>query len=88
MSIITKLQSYPYRRILLSLIILIGFGFVRIPIEMNTEQLRKKEGFRDWSPSMSAREQLTQASFVGSIGGFRSLIASIYDLRANIKSKY
>ena len=83
MSIITKLQSYPYRRILLSLIILIGFGFVRIPIEMNTEQLRKKEGFRDWSPSMSAREQLTQASFVGSIGGFRSLIASIYDLRAH-----
>ena len=50
---------------------------------MNTEQLRKKEGFRDWSPSMSAREQLTQASFVGSIGGFRSLIASIYDLRAH-----
>ena len=43
----------------------------------------KEQGFRDWSPSMSAREQLTQASFVGSIGGFRSLIASIYDLRAH-----
>jgi len=52
-------------------------------MEMSTEQMLKEQGFRDWSPSMSAREQLTQASFVGSVGGFRSLIASIYDLRAH-----
>lgn len=83
MSIIKKLKSYPYRRLLLSLIILGGFGFVRIPMEISTEHMLKEQGFRDWAPSMSAREQLTQASFVGSIGGFRSLIASIYDLRAH-----
>ncbi|MDB4783492.1 hypothetical protein OAG39_02620 [Verrucomicrobiales bacterium] len=83
LSIVTTLNSYPFRRLLLSLIILGGFGFVRIPMEMSTEQMLKEQGFRDWSPSMSAREQLTQASFVGSVGGFRSLIASIYDLRAH-----
>ena len=46
-------------------------------------QKLKELGFRDWVPNMSAREQLTQASFIGAIGGFRSLVASIYDLRAH-----
>jgi len=66
-----------------SLAILVVFGFLKIPFESQTEQKLKDKGFRDWVPNMSAREQLTQASFIGAIGGFRSLVASIYDLRAH-----
>ena len=67
----------------MSLAILVVFGFLKIPFESQTEQKLKDKGFRDWVPNMSAREQLTQASFIGAIGGFRSLVASIYDLRAH-----
>ena len=43
----------------------------------------KEQGFRDWSPGLSSRDQLTQAAFVGALGGFRSLVASVYHLKAH-----
>ena len=81
----TLIKSKTYRRggILISIAILIVFGFAKIPLESKTEEQLEKFGFRDWAPDISAREQLTQASFIGAIGGFRSLIASVYDLRAH-----
>ena len=83
MIILVKSKLFSYGRVLVSLAILVVFGFVKIPFESQTEQKLKDKGFRDWVPNMSAREQLTQASFIGAIGGFRSLVASIYDLRAH-----
>lgn len=83
MIIVIKSKLFSCGRILVILAILVVFGFLRIPFESQTEQKLKDLGFRDWVPNMSAREQLTQASFIGAIGGFRSLIASIYDLRAH-----
>jgi len=81
--ILVKSKLFSYGRVLVSLAILVVFGFLKIPFESQTEQKLKDKGFRDWVPNMSAREQLTQASFIGAIGGFRSLVASIYDLRAH-----
>ncbi len=83
MIILVKSKLFSYGRVLVSLAILVVFGFLKIPFESQTEQKLKDKGFRDWVPNMSAREQLTQASFIGAIGGFRSLVASIYDLRAH-----
>ena len=83
MSISIKSKIYRRGGILISIAILVVFGFARIPLESKTEDQLEKFGFRDWSPDISAREQLTQASFIGAIGGFRSLIASVYDLRAH-----
>ena len=83
MSISIKSKIYRCGGILISIAILVVFGFARIPLESKTEDQLEKFGFRDWSPDISAREQLTQASFIGAIGGFRSLIASVYDLRAH-----
>ena len=78
-----KFNLSKYGRILLCIAVLVSFGFIRIPLESSTEKELEKYGFRDWVPDISAREQLTQAGFLGAIGGFRSLVASIYDLRAH-----
>ena len=68
-----KFNLSKYGRILLCIAVLVSFGFIRIPLESSTENELEKYGFRDWVPDISAREQLTQAGFLGAIGGFRSL---------------
>ena len=68
-----KFNLSKYGRILLCIAVLVSFGFIRIPLESSTENELEKYGFLDWVPDISAREQLTQAGFLGAIGGFRSL---------------
>jgi len=70
-------------RWLLVCLILIVAGSLRIPVERDMELEFKEQGFRDWSPGLSSRDQLTQAAFVGALGGFRSLVASVYHLKAH-----
>lgn len=82
MSAAGKLSRYPWRRALLALVLIIVFGVVRMPLEYGFEKELRAAGFRDWSPNLSNREQLTQAGFVGAIGGFRSLVASVYDIKS------
>jgi hypothetical protein len=64
-------------------LILAVAGFLRIAVERDMETEFKDQGFRDWSPGLSSRDQLTQAAFVGAMGGFRSLVASVYHLKAH-----
>lgn len=78
------ISGYPWRRALLALAVLCVAGVVRLPFEQGLEEELREGGFRDWSPDISARDQLTQASFVGALGGFRSLVANVYDLKAHI----
>ena len=84
MSVAGKLSRYPWRRALMALGLIAVAGAARMPIEHAAERELRELGFRDWSPDISAREQLTQASFVAALGGFRSLVATAYDLRAHI----
>lgn len=82
MSAAGKLSRYPWRSALLALVVLVVFGLVRMPLEYGFEKELRAAGFRDWSPNISNREQLTQAGFVGAMGGFRSLVASVYDIQS------
>lgn len=77
-------SGYPWRRALLALLLIASSGALRMPFEQAMEQEFRRDGFRDWSPNISARDELTQASFVGALGGFRSLVANVYDLRAHV----
>ena len=64
-------------------LLLVVAGSLRIPLERDMEREFEEQGFRDWSPGLSSRDQLTQAAFVGALGGFRSLVASAYHLKAH-----
>lgn len=68
---------------LLASVLVVSSGLLRLPFERDMELEFKEQGFRDWSPGLSARDQLTQAAFVGALGGFRSLVASVYHLKAH-----
>ena len=84
MSVAAKASQYPWRRALLALALIAVAGAVRMPLEQSMEEELRGRGFREWSPDISAREQMTQAGFVGALGGFRSLVASVYDLKSHI----
>ena len=83
MNIPVKIAPFLSGRWLLICLILAVAGFLRISYERKMETEFKEQGFRDWSPGLSSRDQLTQAAFVGALGGFRSLVASVYHLKAH-----
>jgi hypothetical protein len=68
---------------LMAVVLVASAGLLRLPFERDMELEFKEQGFRDWSPGLSTRDQLTQAAFVGALGGFRSLVASAYHLKAH-----
>ena len=84
MPVAARASRYPWRRALLALGLIAVAGAARMPVEHSMEEELRGRGFREWSPDISAREQMTQAGFVGALGGFRSLVASVYDLKSHI----
>jgi len=73
----------PLRSKLAALAVIVLFGLVRLPLESGIERDLRAAHFRDTELDLSMREQLGQGMFVASIGGFRSLIASILYLQAH-----
>jgi len=73
----------PLRSKLAALAVLLVFGLIRLPLESGIEKDLRANHFRDTQLDLSMREQLGQGMFVASIGGFRSLIASILYLQAH-----
>lgn len=70
---------------LAALAVLIVFGFLRLPIESGIAKDLRALHFSDTDLDLSMREQLGQGMFVASIGGFRSLIASVLYLEADVQ---
>ena len=73
----------PWRRVLAGVLVIMLFGAARMPFEQSIEEQLRAAGVRDWSPNISTREQLGQAGFAGALGGFRSLVALFYDVKAH-----
>ncbi len=74
----------PLKSKLAALAVLLVFGFLRLPIESGLSRDLRAHHFRDSELDLSMREQLGQGMFVASVGGFRSLIASVLYLGADV----
>ena len=68
----------------IAVLILVVFGFVRIPIEESIASDLKANRFREGGqlPDGPMREKLGQLGAAAALGGFRSFLATIYELRA------
>ena len=67
----------------ITVLAVLGFGAVRLPLERGLDLERRAAALRDDADtSLSLGEQSTQASLVAVLGGLRSLVAAIWDLRA------
>jgi hypothetical protein len=77
------LSKFP--RKLLAVLILVGFGVARLPVEQGLETKLTEKHFRDSELDLSMREKVGQAGFVAAFGGFRSLVASMLYLQAHVE---
>ena len=59
-----------------AVLLLVVFGIVKLPIEHALEGKMRENRFREGRLDLEMHEQLGQAAFVASLGGFRSLVAS------------
>lgn len=64
-------------RILLVLVVLVGFGFLRLRWEYDLEKLQREHFFHGERLTPALREQLGQMGFLAALGGFRSLVAAL-----------
>ncbi len=71
-------------RTLSALGVLLVFGLVRLPVERSIEQDLRDRGFRAGMvlPDQASRDQLGQAGVAAMLGGFRSFLATAFELRA------
>lgn len=74
-------RRFPFK--ILAALIIVVFGIIRMPLEHSLEKELRAKHFRDSQLDLSMREQIGQAGFVASLGGFRSLVASILYLEAH-----
>ncbi|MES2598119.1 MAG: hypothetical protein V4662_22485 [Verrucomicrobiota bacterium] len=70
------------KRKLQALIVLLLLGAVRLPVEQFVTQYYRTTGLLSAPLSLGLRENLSQMGFAASLGGLRSLVATITYLRA------
>jgi len=67
---------------LLALIILIGFGIVRMPIEARLEKRQRELHYHGARMTLDTRQRLGQMGFVAALSGFRALVADVLWIQA------
>ena len=70
------------KRKLLALAVLVAFGLVKLPLERSATQSLRTSRLLSKPIDLSLRENLGQMGFAASLGGLRSLVASITYLQA------
>src|SRR6478735_5437571 len=70
------------RRHVVALLVLMVFGFAKMPFEAHLEATRKGAYFNKAKFTLSLRQQLGQMSFLAAVGGFRALVADYCYLQA------
>ena len=72
------------QRAILVFAFLLVFGLARVPLERSLESDLRASGFRAGMalPDEATREQLGQAGVLAMLGGFRSFLATAFELRA------
>jgi hypothetical protein len=68
----------------LILVILLGFGAVRLPLEHKLLVEHQRLHFRQVEFNLNLREQIGQLAFVAALSGFRSLVADVLFIRAHV----
>jgi hypothetical protein len=68
----------------LILVILLGFGAVRLPLEHKLLAEHQRLHFRQVEFNLNLREQIGQLAFVAALSGFRSLVADVLFIRAHV----
>lgn len=80
-------QAGAVRRLVLIFLVLLAFGAIRLPIERDLQaQDRSASGGHRQGVTLDLdfREQLGQIGFIAALSGFRSIIADILFIQANV----
>ncbi len=70
-------------RTALVIMIILGFGFIRLPLEHSIAQEHKNAYFRSAELGLGLREQIGQLSYLAALSGFRSLVADAMWIQAH-----
>src|SRR5439155_20377177 len=76
------LRERTVMRTIIVLTLLIGLGFLKLPIERNLAELHRQEHFRRVEFNLDLREKLGQLGFVAALSGFRAIVADRLFLQA------
>jgi len=70
-------------RAVVALAVLIGLGFLRLPIERNLAALHRQEHFRGVEFNLDLREKIGQLGFIAALSGFRAIVADALFIQAH-----
>jgi hypothetical protein len=70
------------KKTLAPLLLIIGFGLLKTPVETRLLTVQKHAGFQLARLNLGTRAQLGQAGFVAALSGFRALMADLLWIRA------
>lgn len=66
-------------------LVLLAFGFLRVPVEKEIESDLREGHFRAARLDMEMRQQLGQMAYAVALGGFRSTVASALNMKAYVE---
>ena len=71
------------RRVAIALVALLGFGAVRLPVELKLEREQRAARFHGVALNLDLREKIGQMGFLAALSGFRSLVADALWIHAS-----
>jgi hypothetical protein len=71
-------------RLVLVLLIVLGFGATKLPVERNLLAQHRQERFRSVEFNLNLREKIGQLGFVAALSGFRSIVADGLFIQAHV----
>ncbi len=71
------------QRLIIAGLMLLAFGAVRLPLELNLDRERRAALFHNVKLDLSLREKLSQMGFLAALSGFRALVADALWLHAS-----
>ena len=74
-------MTIPLRRIVMAIILLAVAGVARLPFEQKRTRELQARGILEPPLNASLREELGQSFFIAVLGGFRSVVASLVELK-------
>ena len=70
-------------RAIVVLVVLIGVGLLKIPVERHLAALHRQEHFRGVEFNLDLREQIGQLGFMAALSGFRAIVADALFIQAH-----
>ncbi|HEY2568388.1 MAG TPA: hypothetical protein VGI25_03625 [Candidatus Udaeobacter sp.] len=71
-------------RVLVALVIVIGLGAVKLPVERDLAALHRQEHFRAVEFNLDLREKIGQLGFIAALSGFRAIVADALFIQAHV----